>query len=73
MGRIRQSLGLVVESLVVMVGVKLKFQYPPVVLGESRVLLDLIMVSAPILLRRLQTVHPSLLMTLTCGLVPLLL
>ena len=40
---------------------------------ESRVLLDLIMVSAPILLRRLQTVHPSLLMTLTRGLVPSLL
>ena len=42
---------MVVESLVVMVGVKLKFQYPPVVSGESRVLLDLIMVSVPILLR----------------------
>jgi len=58
---------------VAMVGVKLKFQYPPVVLGESRVLLDLIMVSAPILLRKLQTVHPSLPMILTRGLVPLLL
>lgn len=56
-----------------MVGVKLKFQYPPVVLGESRVLLDLIMVSAAILLRRLQTVHPSLPMILTHGLVPSLL
>lgn len=57
----------------VMVGVKLKFQYPPVVLRESRVLLDLIMVSAPILLCRLQTVHPSLPMILTRGLVPSLL
>ena len=57
----------------VMMGMKLKFRYPPVVFGESRVLLDLIMVSAPILLRRLQTVHPSLPMILTRGLVPSLL
>ena len=64
---------MVVESLAVMVGVKLKFQYPPVVPEESRVLLDLIMVSMPILLRRLQTVHPSLLMILTREFVPSLL
>ena len=57
----------------VMMGVKLKSRYLPVVLGESRVLLDLIMVSAPILLRRLQTVHLSLPMILTRGLVPSLL
>ena len=61
------------ESLVVMVGVKLKFQYLPVVPEESRVLLGLIMVSVPILLRRLQTVHPSLPMILTRELVPSLL
>lgn len=30
------TLGLIVESLVVMVDVKLKLQYPLVVLGESR-------------------------------------
>ena len=56
-----------------MMGVKLKSQYPPVVPKELEVLLDLIMVSVPILLRRLQTVHPSLPMILTCELVPSLL